>query len=457
MLRAARTSRGVVIARLRRFASDLGDAFWLLPAAMVAVGIGGALILIQVDRNGLVPRWLIEGAWIYNGGATGARTLLGAVGASTIGVAGTVFSITIAALSFAAGQMGPRLLHNFTRDRGNQFTLGVFLGTFAYALVVLRSIRSEEEGVFVPHLSLAVAIALAILCVATLVYFVGHMSTRINVDTVIELVSDDAHGAFMRLSVDRREPLPPPESHWQDATTLCDARSGYLQELDADGLAKWAHRNGAALRLLVRLGSFVFPGAPIARIQPPVDGALTAIRKATALGNIRKSGSDIEFAARLLVEVAVRALSPSVNDPFTAIGALDRLGASLCALAPRFLRTGVHMHEGRVVFVVPNVDYDGLVDGMFHQIRQSAQTQPAVLVRMLEVLTAIASCDADPDRRHALGRHADLVLADATRSVAAAADLTDIRDRHRLCRDALEATPDRPSPGHRSATARRTT
>ncbi len=137
----------------------------------------------------MVPQWLIDSPWLYNGGGTGARTLLGAVASSTIGVAGTVFSITIAALSLAAGQMGPRLLRNFTRDRGNQFTLGAFLGTFSYALMVLRSVRTQDEGEFVPHLSLSVGIALAFVCVGTLVFFVGHMAGRINVDTVIELVA----------------------------------------------------------------------------------------------------------------------------------------------------------------------------------------------------------------------------------------------------------------------------
>ena len=172
---------------------------------MVLFGIAGALGLVEVDRSGLIPRWVLED-WLYDGGATGARTLLGAIASSTIGVAGTVFSITIAALSLAAGQMGPRLLRNFTRDRGNQLTLGVFLGTFSYALIVLRSVRTEGEGGFIPHLSLSVGIALAFVCVATLVYFVGHMAGRINVDTVIELVSDDVHSAIRRLTTDRRPP-----------------------------------------------------------------------------------------------------------------------------------------------------------------------------------------------------------------------------------------------------------
>lgn len=156
-------------ARLRKFFSLLSEMFWVLPGLMVLAGVLAAVGLVSVDRSGVVPQWLIESPWLYNGGGTGARTLLGAVASSTIGVAGTVFSITIASLSLAAGQMGPRLLRNFTRDRGNQFTLGAFLGTFSYALMVLRSVRTHEEGEFVPHLSLSVGIALAFVCVGTLV------------------------------------------------------------------------------------------------------------------------------------------------------------------------------------------------------------------------------------------------------------------------------------------------
>lgn len=158
-------------ARVRKLLTDLGDTFWLVPALMVLGGVLAAIGLVEVDRSDALPEWLLAGPWLYNGGGTGARTLLGAIASSTIGVAGTVFAITIAALSLAAGQMGPRLLRNFTRDRGNQFTLGAFLATFSYALMVLRSVRTQSEGEFIPHLSLSFGILLAFLCVATLVLF----------------------------------------------------------------------------------------------------------------------------------------------------------------------------------------------------------------------------------------------------------------------------------------------
>ncbi len=417
-------------AHLRKFLTQLGETFWLLPAVLTLIGIVGAVGLVHIDRSGILPRWLIEGEWVYNGGGTGARTLLGAVASSTIGVAGTVFSITIAALSLAAGQMGPRLLRNFTRDRGVQVTLGAFLGTFSYALMVLRSVRTQEEGAFTPHLSLTVGILLAFVCVATLVYFVGHMAGRINVDTVVELVSDDVRSAFDRLTVREAPPAPPPASFWRGATPIIDSRRGYLQEIDTDGLADWAAKNGTALRLLVRPGDYVFPGVPSVWLLTPVEGAEAAIRGATALGATRVSSADMEFAVRQLVEVAVRALSPGINDPHTAISVLDRLGASLCDVAPVFLPSGVHLRDRKPVLVTPSIDYGGLCDSMFHMIRQNAAGSPAVLIRMLEVLTAVASCEHAPARVVELQRHAGLVLADACRDVRSPADLADVRGRH---------------------------
>ena len=418
-------------ARFRKFLADLAETFWLVPALLAAAGVVGALASIELDRSELLPRWLLE-KWVYDGGATGARTLLGAIASSTIGVAGTAFSITIAALSLAAGQMGPRLLRNFTRDRGNQLTLGAFLGTFCYALVVLRTVRTETEGGgFVPHLSLSIGIVLAFVCVATLVYFVGHMAGRINVDTVIELVSDDIHSALQRLTTEERQPDPPPLSFWSGATPVADSRRGYLQQLDEHGLAAWAAEHETSIRLLVRPGDHVFPGAPIALMLPPVEGAADAVGNATALGSQRVSSSDLSFAVRQLVEVAVRALSPGINDPHTAISVLDRLGAVLCEVKPLYLPTGVWIDQGRPVLVVPHIQYDQLVNAMFHMIRQNAAGKTSVLMRQLEVLTHVVSCERDRERMATLKRHADLVIGDAERDVTTPDDLDDLRRRHR--------------------------
>ena len=326
--------------------------------------------------------------------------------------------------------MGPRLLRNFTRDRGNQVTLGAFLGTFSYALMVLRSVRTRSEGEFVPHLALSVSILLAFVCVATLVFFVGHVAGRINVDTVVDLVSGEVQSAVKRLMVAEAQPKPPPPAFWAGATCVTDSRRGYLQQLDEDGLADWAVQHKTVIRLLVRPGDYVFPGAAIAVLTAPADGAEAAIRDATALGRQRVSSSDLEFAIRQLVEVAVRALSPGINDPHTAMSVLDRLGAALCDAVPLHLTTGVVLRDGRPALVRPSVDYDGLTGSMFHMIRQNAAGSVAVLMRMLEVLFAVAGCERDPARLSPLQRHARQVLGDAERGIRAPADLEDLRLRY---------------------------
>lgn len=413
----------------------LSGRFWIIPGLMVIAGIVGAIGSIEIDRSGLLPDALLRGRWLYNGGGTGARTLLGAVASSTIGVAGTVFSITIAALSLAAGQMGPRLLRNFTHDRGNQVTLGAFLATFSYALMVLRSVRTQDEGTFVPHLSLSVSIVLAFGCVGMLVYFVGHMASRINVDTVIDLVSQDVRAAILRLTTTERPAAASDDVDWYTARPVFDARRGYLEHLDQAALARWAADHKTPIKLLIRPGDHAFPGAPIALAKPPAgdDGTLDdvtgAIRAVTGMSSERTSTDDLEYTIRQLVEVAVRALSPGINDPHTAISVLDRLGVALCDLVGRHLPHGIWTEAGTVCLVVPRVSYDGLTDAMFHMIRQNAAGSTAVLTRLIDVLTAVASCEPSQDRQAALSRHVALVADDARRDVKNTSDLKDVLER----------------------------
>jgi len=429
-----------MMGRVRALLGDLAEAFWLVPAAMVVGGIGLALGLLEIDNSGSLPAWLRQSTWVYNGGGTGARTLLGTIAASMIGVAGTVFSITIAALSLAAGQMGPRLLRNFTRDRGNQVTLGAFLGTFSYAMMILRSVRTDEETLFTPHLSLTLGVLLAFACVAILVYFVGHMANRINVDTVVELVSADVHQALDTVRTTRSQSPRPPQSYWSSATAVCDMRSGYLRHVDVDALADWAAAQGTAVRLVRRPGDYVFPGAPFALLTVPVDGAADAIVRHSVLAATRSGANDLEDALRQLVEVAVRALSPGINDPHTAMSVLDRLGAVLCELAPCQLKSGVSMRHGAIALEMPDLGYDRLVGLMLNMIRQNAAGSPSILIRMLDVLTEVAHCEADTERRVTLVHHAHLIDEDAEREIASVSDLAAVKARAALFHAALRSS-----------------
>jgi uncharacterized membrane protein len=193
--------------------------------------------------------------------------------------------------------------------------------------------------------------------------------------------------------------------------------------------------------MLVRPGDYVFPGAPIAVMTPAAEGADAAIRDATALGPQRVSSADLEFAVKQLVEVAVRALSPGINDPHTAMGVLDRLGAALCEFAPRYLPTGVLLRDDRPALVVPAVQYDGLLDAMFQMIRQSALANAAVQRHLLDVLTAVVSTERDPERMKCLRQQADIIEQDARRNISTPADLRGIVARHAAFVTMLERGP----------------
>jgi uncharacterized membrane protein len=425
-------------APVRKLLQDLADSFWIMPALFVAGGtaLGGGLA--EAERAGWAPDALVSG-WVYSGGEEGARTLLGALAGSSIGVAGTIFSITIAALTLASQQMGPRLLRNFTRDRGAQCTLGVLLGAFAYALMVLRTVRGGDGGDgFVPHLSVTVGVALAMCCLGMLVYFVHHVATRINVDTVISLVHGEFVACLQAQTLDKPDAEFPDACDWEGAGPVVSPRAGYVQHLDVDGLAQWACEQGAAVRLLVRQGDYVFTGGTIAQVSGATpEAASEAVRAAIALGGARSSPTDLTYPARQLAEVAVRALSPGINDPMTAISVLDRMGDVLCRMSQRHLPSGRVARGGRVVLVRPPLTYDELARALLDLIRQSADRCPAVMVHMLCVIAAAADQETAPERRAVLRRHADAVAEAARRGVCSARDEEAVARAARAARRAL--------------------
>ena len=368
---------------------------------------------------------------------------MGAVASSTIGVAGTTFSITVAALSLASGQMGPRLLRNFVRDSGNQYALGVFLGTFAYALVVLRTVRGVEEVAFVPHLGVTGAVLLALGCVATLVWFVHHVATGINVETVIDVVHAELADRIEHLPHEEAGAMPGPQPPRGVPVTL--AGQGYLRAVDEAGLANWAAGQGAVVVLLVRAGDYMFPGAAVAEVAGAREsaGAEEAIRAALSLGPRQAAAQDLEFAVRQLVEVATRALSPGINDPFTAIAVLDRLGAALCQVATRHLPGATLERDGRVVLHRRVTTYAGLCDAMFHMIRQNASGSPAVLIRLLETIGRVMAVETRTERRAELLRHVELALAAGRLGMENPADIAALEAR-RVALPELAAGPPGP-------------
>ena len=204
---------------------------------MTAAAVAAGELLVIAEGSVDLPSWVA--ARVYAGGAAGARDVLGAIASSAIGVAGTTFSITVAALTLASNQMGPRLLRNFTRDPGNQYVLGTLVATFAFALTALRSVHEADEGAFVPQIAVTAALLLAFACVGVLIWFLHHVATSINVMRVVALVHADLARAVEALprrrdgggTRDEQEPLP------GESAPLASTEAGYLRVLDEEALA----------------------------------------------------------------------------------------------------------------------------------------------------------------------------------------------------------------------------
>ena len=424
-------------ALLLKYWDRLRSSFWFVPATMACLAAVLAVCAVELDKA-VTEDWLQRLGWSYSGGAEGASLLLGTVAGSMIAIAGTVFSMTLVALSLASSQLGPRLLRNFMRDTANQVVLGTFVATFVYCLLVLRTIRRADEVAFVPHLSVSIGVLLAIVSIGVLIYFIHHVSVSIQADEVVARV-----GRELEDGIDRLFPghLGKPGSEASKAPSEADLAAafarearpvgaladGYLQQIDADALMALAAEEDLLLRLERRPGHYLVKGRAMVMVWPGDRVTETLVDKLNAafvLGNQRTVGQDVEFSFQQLVEIAVRALSPGINDPFTAIACVDRLGSGLCRLArcdmPSTLRFD---HHGRLRLVAQGPTFAGIVDTAFNQIRQSARSNPAVAIRMLEAITQIAGHVQRAPDVASLQRHTDMILRGAREAVPEPDDL----------------------------------
>lgn len=425
----------------------LRASYWLLPALAAAGAVALSLGTVAMDQS-LVERAQPRLAWLYAGGPEGARALLATVAGSMITVASLTFSITMVALSLASSQFGPRLLINFLRDTGNQVVLGTFTATFLYCLLVLRTVRNGPENPFVPHISVTVALALAVASVGVLIYFIHHAAVGIRVERVIAAVNRDLVATIDRLfpgPLSQEAPagreLEVPAEFESGGTSIAARGSGYVQAVDLDGLLRIAHERDALLWVRRRPGHFVIQGSSIALVWPPDRGdeRLAAdVNEAFILGAERAAEYDVEFAVTQLVEVALRALSPGINDPFTAIACVHHLGAALARLAGRRAPSRYRYDDdGRLRVIADATDFEGVVNTAFDQIRQAARTNAAVTIALLETLAVIAPSVETPEDCAALLRQAAMIRT-GSEDVPEAADRAAVEERHRSAVAALE-------------------
>ncbi|WP_454598529.1 DUF2254 domain-containing protein [Qipengyuania sp. SM2507] len=435
--------------RLRVFWQSINASYWFLPALFSVGSLALAMVTLWLDRSGWAE-FLSEISWLQPARPQGASNMLTVIAGAMIGVASTVFSITIAAVAYASGNYGPRLLTNFMEDRGNQFSLATFIGTFVYAITVLRTVRAEDETTnglglavatdagFVPQLSLLVAFALMGLSVAVLVYFLNHIPASIRVNSVLR-------GIGARLLKDIVERFPDRNTGERagsapEGSPIVAKDTGYIQAIAFARLERIAQREDGKLKLALRTGDFVHPGVTIAfwaDMDVVEDCPDKEVRECFTLGSMRTPSQDMQFLIDELVEIALRALSPGINDPFTAVTAVHWLGAATAELGYRDLTRSYAKDGEEPHLVLLEDDFQHYLERGFGAVRGGIATNRIATQVTFDALVDAASMVDDESRRALIRKEGDL-LAQQARKHLVGPELDAVEARYRRFLERIE-------------------
>ncbi|OYX67236.1 MAG: hypothetical protein B7Y88_00175 [Sphingomonadales bacterium 32-64-17] len=428
---------------LRWFWARLTANYWFFPSLFAIGAAVLAFVCVWVDRSGLVDG-LTDAEWLVAARPESASNMLQVIAGSMIGVASTVFSITIAAVAYASGTYGPRLLTNFMEDKGNQLSLATFIGTFVYALTVLHTVRGEDETPilgaagdalpgFVPQLSLLVAYVLMALSVGVLVYFLNHVPSAIRINKVL-------HDIGRRLLNMVREDFPEDAAAERSyerpsGEPLLAERTGYIQLIDFEEMLGVMREAEGSFVLCVRTGDFVHPGVALGEIcgTEASDGLAEKLHAAFTFGFARSPEQDPQFLIDELVEIGLRALSPGINDPFTAITAVHWLGAATAELGARRLDKMLHdddeeQGDACAIYPLPD-DFAHYVKRGFGAICSAVATSPIATEVMFDTLRHCGDAIESSERRSLLARQGAR-LHDQAREELRGPDLAEVEVRY---------------------------
>jgi uncharacterized membrane protein len=424
------------------------ETLWFVPSAIGLAGIVLAVGMVELSAR-IDPDALARFPRVFGASADSSRSLLSSIGASVITVGGVTFSLTMVAVTQASSQFTSRILRTFMRDRPTQVVLGVFVAIFAYCLLVLRTIRSADESGFVPSLAVVLGIVLALAGMGALIFFVHHMAAALQVSSLLERVGRETVDAVDRLFPHDLEEEASPRARDLAVAQLRDAfwrpvaatSTGYLQVVDGDRLGRAAEERRVIVRLGVPIGEFVVEHTPIAWISDepndargraapgasPDEGLGKAIARCFTVGTFRTIDQDAAFGVRQMVDIALKALSPGINDTTTAVNCVDWLGAVLVRLANRRIETPFRTADQTVRVVASGPTFEGLRALSVDEIRQNAAGNVTVLGALLRLLTRLARVVREPARQRWVEIHARLVAEHAERRVEAPHDREGLR------------------------------
>jgi uncharacterized membrane protein len=368
--------------------------FWTLPVVLAVSSLLLGLVLPAVEAKAEETP-----VWVFQGGVDGARSVLSTIAGAMISVTGLVFSITIVVLQLASSQFSPRILSSFLESRTVQLTLGIFMGSFLYALTVLRSLRGGAYA-GVPQLAVTVSYAYVVVAVAMFLAFIHHITTSVQVTQVMADIRRRTVHTAHRLAAD--SPMqswsPPLDTGAVDLRNT--DRSGYLTAIDGRRLRRAAQRHGAVVELEVTPGQHLVEGQHLGRVWGDrlADTVLDEVLAAITLSTERDVGADAAFGVRQLLDIAERALSPGVNDPTTAVQATNELHVVLRALAQLRDPSPCLLHEGEVVAVYRPQSYATMLRDTVGELAHHGSATPRVMHRLREILTDLLDV-ATPEHR----------------------------------------------------------
>lgn len=372
------------------------QSLWFIPGLWVIGSTIAAFGLVLLDIA--TPEIASELPLIFGGGPEGARGLLSSIASSMITVAGVVFSITIVALQLASSQYSPRVLRNFMRDRPSQIVLGSFIGSFWYAILVLRTIRVEQEGssAFVPAFAVTGAIMLSLMALGMLVYYIHHIATQIKPSHITAAIATETLEEVarqQRVAEDHPRPAGRSRPSGDPSSFIPATRSGYLQYVEADELVEIAAEYRMTIRLEAAPGNWVQQHAPLFGFwdAEPSDEIARRLHRQVAVGTERVLHQDPGFGIQQLVDIAVKALSPGINDPTTAINAIHRITEILVAAGRGGLASQEHTDaEGTVRLVVPRAGFGELLEVSFEEIVHFGVAVPTIARAIADALDVLS-------------------------------------------------------------------
>lgn len=424
--------------QLKTLLIELRSSLWFLPT-LIVLGSGVlAVAFIELDSR-LSFKLLTNFPRLFGAGAEGSRGMLSSIAGSMITVASVTFSITIVALSQASSQYSSRILRNFMRDRGNQAVLGVFLGVFTYCLFVLRAIRGGDEGQFIPSLSVFGALVLALVAIGFLIFFIHHVASLLQASNVIAAAAHETLQTIDRLFPERlrddgSEAEAGPESNnllEQERQIIIPApKTGYIQSHDEEAFFDLACSSQSVFRMHVGIGEFATVDSPLVSVYSSsfMDEKLVKNIQATySINSLRTIEQDAGFGIRQIVDIALKALSPGVNDTTTAVTCIDYLTAINLRLANRRIAHALVFEDGRLRVIVKGPSFERFVGESFDEIRANARGNATVILRLLHSLKTIGAATDDAGRSSLISKHISLLEDLTNRTIDSEYDAARIR------------------------------